>query len=1044
MAAAAKLQAAYRGAAIRRQLARLGDLKGDTLAVRRLGSTPGQVGLGIFSSTAIFVGSREQQDRRARTLASDLGFSEHAVIAAFRARDRDGSGTLSKRELRNALSDLGVKLDRTEISAQLACYDADLDGALGEAEFLRLAQSLVASLEPIAKVFRAYDRDSSGELSKRELRSALHALGIRVSGEGATRHLREYDRDASGSLSLSEFAALARNLAPVAAVEAEKPSAASQLWARVEESIGGETVPSDAPGIMVQPDCLEMSLNDIAARAIKRAMRVNLSTLTAFFAKADIDKSGMIDRHELYHALRSLSLECKQKEVDALFKEMGAGDSGYVDYRNLKHFLMAYGRPTNEAQATLSLWGASEYDAAEVGVDGAQKVENKGASKGKGGKTGNKGKQAAKGKGAPARAGKLSKVAPETKARGAKSEEAMRGPVGVDGPPGLNVTTIKIVVIAEDRSTSTYLVHLTSEPPTALELPKPPVALNGLIGHLIGYYGQVVDAEHLPEPVARARAAGRSLAERAAPGLAHRGATAKRLDASARSRHTAEVSAGQQAGEECISEERFVACCTTLRIATPQIARLAFRQVALRPYVHLNRSRFWEALCFTFIRALSDVPFARKRSAEWEFEPNTLLEIMLDTLIPLSYNISAAVSTSDAHAGLAQQRRAAAAASETEAHAREIYRASSAGRSRPGTPTCIAGRPGALTLEEEAEYLALVDGDDNRSFAGDPNVGFLGLTTCASTPNKSLLTLSPLARSLGGLMACDVGSNPPPPLDAWPLESDDSVLGPGRDRSPTRLDQARAAMRHVGTPMSERPRMMSPSTPLGPPLTRPASAAVYRPLGAFIGSRRVGGSDAAEEDDGSPFALNLPATPPRPMTAPARRNVITPFPTHIKSLQAAPSPPTGSREGGGFRAARSQLGSEAAWARCAFPGDPILERPPKPVRPPLAPPPTALSGDHTKQYMRHMRKVWQEMQPAARSVAESNLAARLSTIEAMKVRDGTSPTLSAHRRLSQTVALYALQAPPPKAAWNGPPAKGAKPGKKKASGPAGKKKAKKT
>lgn len=130
---------------------------------------------------------------------------------------------------------------------------------------------------------------------------------------------------------------------------------------------------------------------------------------------------------------------------------MGAGDSGYVDYRNLKHFLMAYGRPTNEAQATLSLWGASEYDAAEVGVDGAQKVENKGASKGKGGKTGNKGKQAAKGKGAPARAGKLSKVAPETKARGAKSEEAMRGPVGVDGPPGLNVTTIKIVVIAEVR-----------------------------------------------------------------------------------------------------------------------------------------------------------------------------------------------------------------------------------------------------------------------------------------------------------------------------------------------------------------------------------------------------------------------------------------------------------------------------------------------------------------------------------------------------------------------------------------------------------------
>jgi len=57
-------------------------------------------------------------------------------------------------------------------------------------------------------------------------------------------------------------------------------------------------------------------------------MRSNLSTLTTFFATADRDGSGTIDRDELMYALTALRLDCTRGEVNALFVEMGAHDDG--------------------------------------------------------------------------------------------------------------------------------------------------------------------------------------------------------------------------------------------------------------------------------------------------------------------------------------------------------------------------------------------------------------------------------------------------------------------------------------------------------------------------------------------------------------------------------------------------------------------------------------------------------------------------------------------------------------------------------------------
>lgn len=1127
--AAAKLQAAIRGAAIRRQLAARGDLSGHRTGRRTAGATAGELCSNGVTATAVFTGTARQRAQRAAAVAAEAGLSTDRALAAFAQADKDKSGCLSKRELRSALGLMGVQLTRPELSAQLAAYDVDADGVLSGDEFVRLAFSLLASHVHIRNVFDAYDRDGSGGLSKRELRSGLRALGIQLTGDEARRCLAHHDADASGALSIAEFAGLVRSLAVAAEAEegedgggAAGKGGAHQLWQRTEEALiereqaAGDT---SSRGVAIAPDVPELCLADMAARAVKRWMRANLMTLTSFFLQVDRDGSGTIDRTELRRALQALRFECTKDEVrrvcivphslllldpppslaysnprprrppvvvplpirpppilrpccralprrpspvpvpllhlpppppalkvDALFLEMGVPDGGTVDLRSLKCYLLQHARSTNETRATLSLWGAAQADAAELAAAAAEEARAgdgggsaAGAGKAKGSKAAGKDKSGGTGGGkggakggakAVAKAGGKGKPPP----KGAKGSTGAGGGLGRDAELVM-VTTIKIVVIAEDRSTCTYVVHVTREPEShgGDELPGAPVALSGLLGHLIGYYGQQMDEQSLPEPMARARAAGRRLADQAAPRMAERAA-----------RHGGR--AGQPAeggrGSHAISEDRFVDCCTTLRIATAPVARLAFRQVATRPYVVLDGPRFWHALCFTFVRALSDEPLARRRSADWQVNPALLLESICDTLLPLAYNITAAVATADAQADLCQQRREAFAASETEARTRALYRATSAGRLRPGTPGAGAavgqGRPGAggavgpgtsdnsrdgeiprvamLTLEEEEEeYLRLLDGDKPSPSRRETN---RGVETAAGADAVHDRELHPAALR-GGAAGFGWQVASPGARDARAEPWDDSVLGPGRDTSHTRLDQARAE------------HSAAAAAPTRAGYVRPFSASTYIPSGAgFIGSVRIGAT----------------ATVPRarPMTAPTQRSVISPFPTpsHLVSLHAAPPPPQGSRSGSSHRAARAQLGGEAEWARAAFPGDPIIEKPARSAaRTPLAPPPSSLTGEYTREYMRRMRRVWQEQQQPAISVAERSLRARLASIDAMTLRDGSSPALMAHRRLCETVALYALPPAPQRVAWEGPArAVAAKKGAKKGAAGSGKKK----
>ena len=158
-----------------------------------------------------------------------------AVLEAFARFDRNRSGRLDYRELREALRALGLDATSSEAARVLAEYDDDGSGLMEIDEFAQLVQRLGYTnvyvgggyvgggyvgggyevggyADAVRQTFMRFDRNRSGRLDYRELRSALRALGIDASTNQAARLLASYDADGSGLMEIDEFERLVRRL----------------------------------------------------------------------------------------------------------------------------------------------------------------------------------------------------------------------------------------------------------------------------------------------------------------------------------------------------------------------------------------------------------------------------------------------------------------------------------------------------------------------------------------------------------------------------------------------------------------------------------------------------------------------------------------------------------------------------------------------------------------------------------------------------------------------------------------------------------------
>lgn len=129
---------------------------------------------------------------------------------AFNEFDKDGSGTITTKELLPVLRSIGQNPSEDEILSLVIEYDVNGDGTIDFDEFVEMMtkQNLenVDQTAEIKEAFKMFDRDGNGYIDMKELRMVITRIGQPLTSEDADELMQDADLDGNGKLDYNEFA----------------------------------------------------------------------------------------------------------------------------------------------------------------------------------------------------------------------------------------------------------------------------------------------------------------------------------------------------------------------------------------------------------------------------------------------------------------------------------------------------------------------------------------------------------------------------------------------------------------------------------------------------------------------------------------------------------------------------------------------------------------------------------------------------------------------------------------------------------------------
>uniref|UniRef100_A0A7C8YSG2 Calcium/calmodulin-dependent protein kinase n=1 Tax=Opuntia streptacantha TaxID=393608 RepID=A0A7C8YSG2_OPUST len=129
----------------------------------------------------------------------------------FNNIDIDRSGTITLEELKNGLARLGSRLSEPEIEQLLGAADVDKSGTIDYMEFVTatMHRHRLERDENLFEVFKYFDKDGNGYITRDELRQAMTEYGM---GDEKTidEILDDVDTDKDGTINFEEFVNMMR------------------------------------------------------------------------------------------------------------------------------------------------------------------------------------------------------------------------------------------------------------------------------------------------------------------------------------------------------------------------------------------------------------------------------------------------------------------------------------------------------------------------------------------------------------------------------------------------------------------------------------------------------------------------------------------------------------------------------------------------------------------------------------------------------------------------------------------------------------------
>lgn len=133
----------------------------------------------------------------------------------FESMDADNSGSLDHEEITEMIAKhLGMKLKPAELEEALKQMDDDSSGEVSFSEFYAwwtkdetqaTFQKAIKRMEAVKEVFDTLDEDSSGALSRKEVKRLADSLNAKLTHRDLDAAMREMDEDGDGEVDFMEF-----------------------------------------------------------------------------------------------------------------------------------------------------------------------------------------------------------------------------------------------------------------------------------------------------------------------------------------------------------------------------------------------------------------------------------------------------------------------------------------------------------------------------------------------------------------------------------------------------------------------------------------------------------------------------------------------------------------------------------------------------------------------------------------------------------------------------------------------------------------------
>lgn len=126
----------------------------------------------------------------------------------FRSMDKDGSGSISNKELSFALRKVGVSINSEQIDELMKDVDENNDGRMEFEEFLQIAAKSTKDVdaeEELREIFMIFDRENKGFIAPGQIKHVMKSLGTPFTDEEIYEIFGEADRDQDGLLNFEEF-----------------------------------------------------------------------------------------------------------------------------------------------------------------------------------------------------------------------------------------------------------------------------------------------------------------------------------------------------------------------------------------------------------------------------------------------------------------------------------------------------------------------------------------------------------------------------------------------------------------------------------------------------------------------------------------------------------------------------------------------------------------------------------------------------------------------------------------------------------------------